>query len=72
MKLKTNIKLWASCLNAINKVGQATAGIPSLASSPISKIIGLPGTAVNPILGIICHMLIMLQPIKFLFLFVYN
>ena len=53
------------CLNAVNKVGQATAGILSSASSP--KIIGLPGTAVNPILGIICHMLIMLQPIKFLF-----
>ena len=38
---------------------------------PISKIIGLPGTAVNPILGIICPMLIRLQPIKFLFFFVH-
>ena len=47
-------------------------GIPSLASSPISKIIGLPGRAVNPILGIICHMLIMLQPIKSMFFLVYS
>ena len=68
------IKLSAQCLHAVKKVGQATAGNPFFSfKSNIKNYWSARHScflAVHPILGIICHMLIRLQPIKFLFLFV--
>ena len=49
-------------------------GIPSLAPCICTNIknIGLPGKAMHSVLGIIRHILIMLQPIKSMFFLVYS